>query len=1322
MAALAEASASRHYAKRYYLRVERFSRYQSVSGTTDDPLYVYLLREPLTAAQIRGSFKLESAGQGKSPMLLSTSFLLRRLFDTTDAELLLFSQGLGGSISRPSGNLELEVGETDGASPETCGEAAFEKVARRTTIAELLDLADSTSGVVHLLPLHRHVPAFREYGCFTAWDFLRTGDEPEPNDSSDDEVADEGGTAASSEDDSGSDADTVKNGVHQIDQGHQNHPASQRQKMSRGQRRRKALEALAAAAVENRRKRRVVLTDDVLSAPPFHLQEGELRRLRSAVHRLRAEHCGGATFEQELLSIDAEEISGVLVIQPPDVKPLKGPVSVAAYCNLLPCRMLESVLLAQDRETERAAQADAEAKLEEEARRRRREKKKMMKNLLCDERALGSAEKHGEKENGQEQELALAAGSREAREAFLRREGPLQRMRRELLLQSSQVRAHQAVLRRWVRKEKATARQLRRSSRSAGSADQLGVNRNQERQILVKSSGSSGSGTKERSLRSPTYATQLEPGSPLTPTPETPLPSPPAMSRPLFPSIFQFAVSAAATSNDNNDRSLKATSPHREGTSSSNQRVPRAPISAAVFAEAVMSLTSVLEARKVAKSILKTETVRHVNEALFGELLRRYCGVVCFSSRISLVYRAVVEHYGIGRKGLDLDSFAIALLLVRRTRSTVLEGQPAFVTPTDAMIAFDLDLDGFLNQPEYVLAIKSCFSKFDTEVEMPPEDFVVGAPRRRTQRHGSFHGRSRHAESALQYAFVEHCNATGTVDGAAFRRCFLDLCDSSRELWRRRKITYGEPIFASEIKRKLARKKLAREAERIATADGRAGVTEISSCSADATTDHDASHKAGIWGLLKAAGDAADHLMHQEQRLAAVLLAEEAYLGRTVVEVLARILDEEEERARTEQELRTRAAEESIAAANEVRQNAAIQGKKDKAAKEKRRAEEQTLKKTRARLAAAARQAAADRVELIRQTAITQKREERERKEQLRAALGADVLSLRNLRMHHLREHLGDAALKRGVSKPRVVLGQLVELDVSENSLQGSLDSAILFQLNSLLKFDASRNMLRSAEGIEQLQGLRILRLSFNDIGPSLPLEFGGKPDGPEPIHGYEYEIGSGDNVNALTLLESLSIDNNRLESLPPTFGGLVNLRRLEAFNNSIGRLPRGCLGPLSALVELRLRHNKLEALPNDIGGLKNVRIFDVGYNLLSDLPPGLKHLGRCIQLDASFNKLSLISTQGLQGMTSLQFLELQRNQLRGDSCNCISMAAIGNLQLLNVLDLSGNSISALGAGEVVVGGEYSSDEEGPEVDSKLRTAARSAFELNGLHLEKLLL
>ena len=90
--------------------------------------------------------------------------------------------------------------------------------------------------------------------------------------------------------------------------------------------------------------------------------------------------------------------------------------------------------------------------------------------------------------------------------------------------------------------------------------------------------------------------------------------------------------------------------------------------------------------------------------------------------------------------------------------------------------------------------------------------------------------------------------------------------------------------------------------------------------------------------------------------------------------------------------------------------------------------------------------------------------------------------------------------------------------------------------------------------------------------------KFGGKPES-EPIHGYEFRAGSGDNANALTQLQSLSVDNNQLESLPPTLGGLASLRRLEAFNNRISRIPaRGCLGPLTTLLELRLRHNLISS------------------------------------------------------------------------------------------------------------------------------------------------
>ena len=131
----------------------------------------------------------------------------------------------------------------------------------------------------------------------------------------------------------------------------------------------------------------------------------------------------------------------------------------------------------------------------------------------------------------------------------------------------------------------------------------------------------------------------------------------------------------------------------------------------------------------------------------------------------------------------------------------------------------------------------------------------------------------------------------------------------------------------------------------------------------------------------------------------------------------------------------------------------------------------------------------------------------------------------------------------------------------------------------ALLKFDASHNRLASAEGLEQLSNCRILRLSFNQIGPSLPAALG-------------------DPTNGLTKLEALDLDNNCLETLPPSFGGLAKLRTLRLFNNRLRRLPAtGCLGPLTALVELRLRHNRLLALPDDVGGMASLLVLDVAHN-----------------------------------------------------------------------------------------------------------------------------
>lgn len=97
----------------------------------------------------------------------------------------------------------------------------------------------------------------------------------------------------------------------------------------------------------------------------------------------------------------------------------------------------------------------------------------------------------------------------------------------------------------------------------------------------------------------------------------------------------------------------------------------------------------------------------------------------------------------------------------------------------------------------------------------------------------------------------------------------------------------------------------------------------------------------------------------------------------------------------------------------------------------------------------------------------------------------------------------------KGVPRPRLAISQLVEIDVSENKLFGALDDDYLFQMESVLKFDASHNRITSALGLQQLSSCRILRLSHNLIGPTLPDALG---------------VGS----NALLQLESLSLDNNK--------------------------------------------------------------------------------------------------------------------------------------------------------------------------------------------------
>jgi hypothetical protein len=76
----------RHFAKRYFLRVEGFRVMPSMGQSADDPLYLYVMREHLTAAQVSRDWSLVDGA------LVNTSIRIRALHDTTDSELVLFDQ------------------------------------------------------------------------------------------------------------------------------------------------------------------------------------------------------------------------------------------------------------------------------------------------------------------------------------------------------------------------------------------------------------------------------------------------------------------------------------------------------------------------------------------------------------------------------------------------------------------------------------------------------------------------------------------------------------------------------------------------------------------------------------------------------------------------------------------------------------------------------------------------------------------------------------------------------------------------------------------------------------------------------------------------------------------------------------------------------------------------------------------------------------------------------------------------------------------------------------------------------------------------------
>lgn len=131
--------------------------------------------------------------------------------------------------------------------------------------------------------------------------------------------------------------------------------------------------------------------------------------------------------------------------------------------------------------------------------------------------------------------------------------------------------------------------------------------------------------------------------------------------------------------------------------------------------------------------------------------------------------------------------------------------------------------------------------------------------------------------------------------------------------------------------------------------------------------------------------------------------------------------------------------------------------------------------------------------------------------------------------------------------------------------------------------------------------------------------------------------------LGTLTKLKSLSLDSNKLPSLPAEVCTLKELTSLSVAHNQLAALPEA-LGALSKLKTLQVSHNSLKSLPESMCAMASLSVLDASANKLQALPAGFGHLDSLVSAAFANNMLGALPAEGLSGLKRLKDLDLRAN------------------------------------------------------------------------------
>ncbi|KAJ4786112.1 LRR/ubiquitin-like domain protein [Rhynchospora pubera] len=134
----------------------------------------------------------------------------------------------------------------------------------------------------------------------------------------------------------------------------------------------------------------------------------------------------------------------------------------------------------------------------------------------------------------------------------------------------------------------------------------------------------------------------------------------------------------------------------------------------------------------------------------------------------------------------------------------------------------------------------------------------------------------------------------------------------------------------------------------------------------------------------------------------------------------------------------------------------------------------------------------------------------------------------------------------------------------------------------------------------------------------------------------------------SLKLLSILSLNNNRLTTLPSALCSLTSLSQLHLACNKLISLPVE-IGSLTQLEVLKANNNRMSSLPLSIGNCKSLIEIDLSSNLLTELPETLGSLCNLKALYLKNNGVRTVPTTLFKGCQQLSILDLHGTEITND-------------------------------------------------------------------------